>query len=420
MTDYPAQPRLDCDVIMKGGITSGVICPRAMCELARTYRLRSVGGASAGAIAAAAAAAAEYGRTSRGFDKLEDLPDEIGKPAEIGGSVLFRLFQPTARTKGLFRVATAGLGKRKAMRTIGIALAVVRSFAIAVVLGAAPGIAALILALFGSGIAQGTAITASILLLLVGAVLGAALGIARNVGRAVPANDFGLCSGMPGPGRSGRAEALTPWLHRTLQDLAGRKTAGPPLTFGDLENHDCSLRVMTTNLTRRQPLAMPWSDQQYFFDENEFRDLFPADVVDWMKAHPPVNAAEAPRSLQPLPPPEHLPVLVATRMSLSFPFLLSAIRSTRSTTQHLRVIGCTGSPTAASAATCRCTSSTVPCRAGRRSQSTSHRSRPARTSRTASGITPSCRPSTTAGGRPGGPPGPAPAWGAFADSPVRC
>jgi predicted acylesterase/phospholipase RssA len=325
MTDYPAQPRLDCDVIMKGGITSGVICPRAMCELARTYRLRSVGGASAGAIAAAAAAAAEYGRTSRGFDKLEDLPDEIGKPAEIGGSVLFRLFQPTARTKGLFRVATAGLGKRKAMRTIGIALAVVRSFAIAVVLGAAPGIAALILALFGSGIAQGTAITASILLLLVGAVLGAALGIARNVGRAVPANDFGLCSGMPGPGRSGRAEALTPWLHRTLQDLAGRKTAGPPLTFGDLENHDCSLRVMTTNLTRRQPLAMPWSDQQYFFDENEFRDLFPADVVDWMKAHPPVNAAEAPRSLQPLPPPEHRPVLVATRMSLSFPFLLSAI-----------------------------------------------------------------------------------------------
>ncbi|WP_284742285.1 patatin-like phospholipase family protein [Amycolatopsis sp. RTGN1] len=325
MTEYPAQPRLDCDIIMKGGITSGVIYPRAVCELARTYRLRSVGGASAGAIAAAAAAAAEYGRTTGGFDKLADLPDEISKAAKIGGSVLFRLFQPSGRTKGLFRVATAGLGRCKPTRVIGIALAVVRSFPIAVVLGAAPGIAVLILALLGSGTAQSTATAASVMLLLVGVPLGAALGIARRVGRAVPANNFGLCSGMPGPGRSGRAEALTPWLHRTLQDLAGRGTAELPLTFGDLENQDCALRVMTTNLTQGQPLAMPWSDQQYFFDENEFRDLFPADVVDRMKPHPPVSTSQAGRPLWPLPPPEHLPVLVATRMSLSFPFLLSAI-----------------------------------------------------------------------------------------------
>jgi hypothetical protein len=49
---------------MKGGITSGVIYPLAVCELAQTYRLRSVGGASAGAIAAAAEAAAEVGRAT--------------------------------------------------------------------------------------------------------------------------------------------------------------------------------------------------------------------------------------------------------------------------------------------------------------------------------------------------------------------
>ncbi|SEF37601.1 Patatin-like phospholipase [Amycolatopsis pretoriensis] len=325
MTGYPAEPRLDCDVIMKGGITSGVIYPRAVCELARTYRLRSVGGASAGAIAAAAAAAAEYGRTADGFEKLANLPDEISEPAAIGGSVLFRLFQPAGRTRGLFRVATAGLGKRKAIQVIAIALAVVRSFPIAVALGALPGIVLLILALFGTGIARVTAIVAAVLLLLVGATLGAAVGIAQRVGRAVPANNFGLCSGMPGPGSSGQAEALTPWLHKTVQDLAGRGTAGTPLTFGDLETHGCALRVMTTNLTRGQPLAMPWSDRQYFFDEKEFRDLFPADVVEWMVDHPPANAAEAPDSLRPLPAPEHLPVLVATRMSLSFPFLLSAI-----------------------------------------------------------------------------------------------
>jgi Patatin-like phospholipase len=53
---FPATPSLDCDIVMKGGITSGVIYPLAVCQLAKTYRLRSVGGASAGAIAAAAAA----------------------------------------------------------------------------------------------------------------------------------------------------------------------------------------------------------------------------------------------------------------------------------------------------------------------------------------------------------------------------
>ena len=57
-------PTHECDIVMKGGITSGVIYPLAVCELAQVYRLRSVGGASAGAIAAAAAAAAEVGRAT--------------------------------------------------------------------------------------------------------------------------------------------------------------------------------------------------------------------------------------------------------------------------------------------------------------------------------------------------------------------
>ena len=44
--------RSSIDVTMKGGVTSGVIYPLALCELAREFRLRNVGGASAGAIAA--------------------------------------------------------------------------------------------------------------------------------------------------------------------------------------------------------------------------------------------------------------------------------------------------------------------------------------------------------------------------------
>ena len=43
-------PDRHCDVVMKGGITSGVIYPKALRVLGTHYRLRGIGGASAGAI----------------------------------------------------------------------------------------------------------------------------------------------------------------------------------------------------------------------------------------------------------------------------------------------------------------------------------------------------------------------------------
>ena len=58
----PVPPTLECDIVMKGGITSGVVYPLAVVELAKTYRFRNIGGTSTGAIAAAATAAAELGR----------------------------------------------------------------------------------------------------------------------------------------------------------------------------------------------------------------------------------------------------------------------------------------------------------------------------------------------------------------------
>ena len=57
--DEEKRPRF-CDVVMKGGITSGVVYPKAMVTLAKCFRLKYIGGTSAGAIAAAAAAAAEF------------------------------------------------------------------------------------------------------------------------------------------------------------------------------------------------------------------------------------------------------------------------------------------------------------------------------------------------------------------------
>ena len=97
-----ASPTKECDLIMKGGITSGVIYPGAACQLAETYRFRQVGGASAGAIAAAFVVAAELGRdrpAPAGFAGLERIADDLG-------SNLSTLFQPTKATKGAFGILT--------------------------------------------------------------------------------------------------------------------------------------------------------------------------------------------------------------------------------------------------------------------------------------------------------------------------
>jgi hypothetical protein len=106
MTTTPtAQPERFCDLVMKGGFTSGVVYPLAACELARAFRLKNIGGTSAGAIAVAATAAAELGRESDsgGFGLLEGLPGFLGEtPPGDPKPNLFHFFQPKPGTKALF------------------------------------------------------------------------------------------------------------------------------------------------------------------------------------------------------------------------------------------------------------------------------------------------------------------------------
>jgi hypothetical protein len=45
------QPRKCCDIVMKGGITSGVVYPLAVCELAQTYQFKHIGGCRGRALA---------------------------------------------------------------------------------------------------------------------------------------------------------------------------------------------------------------------------------------------------------------------------------------------------------------------------------------------------------------------------------
>jgi hypothetical protein len=104
-SQIPAAPAEQCDVVMKGGITSGVVYPRALSAIGTRYRFRGVGGASAGAIGAAIGAAAEFGRSSGGFDRMAALP------GQLGDGHLAALFQPQPATRPLLRLMLIATGR---------------------------------------------------------------------------------------------------------------------------------------------------------------------------------------------------------------------------------------------------------------------------------------------------------------------
>jgi predicted acylesterase/phospholipase RssA len=110
-------PLPPCDLIMKGGVTSGVVYPKMISRLARDFQFKNIGGTSTGAIAAAACAAAELGRQSgrnpQAFTALEQLPEELGNDGQLLG-----LFQPAPALRPHFRLALAFIGHRSLRRTL--------------------------------------------------------------------------------------------------------------------------------------------------------------------------------------------------------------------------------------------------------------------------------------------------------------
>jgi hypothetical protein len=344
--DY-SNPERNCDIVMKGGITSGVVYPLAVCEIARTYRFKNVGGASAGAIAAAAAAAAEYGRHQGGFQKLAALPSWLG-----AGSNLLDLFQPQPGTKSLYGLFVAPIGhaRGRVRRIVG---AVLRGFVLWFLAGALPGLVALIAALsMGDGFARGIWVGLSAVLVAVGAIGLGLYGLYWTLTHRLAANGFGLCTGMGA--EDGNASApLSEWLAGTLDDLAGSDPqTGSPLTFGNLwkgadgsgkppgdrsGEPSVNLQMMATSLTLGRPYRLPFDSDVWFFDPKEFRKRFPQRVVAWMENNPRGLPREPSRRrrelllrklmepLLPMPDAKDLPVVVATRFSLSFPLLISAV-----------------------------------------------------------------------------------------------
>ena len=343
-----SQPVLrECDVIMKGGITSGVVYPNAVVELSRAYRFRNIGGTSAGAIAAAVTAAAEVGRTTPGggFDRLAELPDFLKDK-------LATLFQPSPETRPAFQVLLAFLGREdEQTKILRAARTGLLSQPVGFLLGALGGLAVFVpLVVFA---ARGFDLNAwgwlvGALFALLGGIAGAVIALGRSAFRGLQHNFFGLCNGLD---QSGADLPLTPWLAGVINRAAGRTETDPPLTFADLwqartaeeleqmaENpklRAVNLEVMTTNVTNGVPMRLPFASKDFFFDPAELRRFFPNEIVGWMEAHPLkpkrkddqelIDLISQQTRFRPLPAAADLPVVIAARMSLSFPVLLSAV-----------------------------------------------------------------------------------------------
>lgn len=364
-----------CDLVMKGGITSGVIYPAAAYEISQKYSFKNIGGTSAGAIAAAVVAAAELGRRSgsiaqdsqkkTGFDVVRDLSSDIAKDGK-----LLKLFTPDKKTTKIFDVVLNTLGHQT---VVGKVLSAVTGVLFAAFF--------LSLVCFLFGLALPTVLFALIKWHSLGACLyvvrshpcvcffaGAPLGLAfaliasvisgiLKTIKALATNSFGMCSGMARD--SANEVSLTEWIDQQIQSAAGRDADGKPVTFGDLWDAKAyegetfetekriNLEVVTTSLTEGRPFSIPFRNDALYFDPAELAGLFPARIVDAIISAsqlaeqkeaelPPENRPKQPerpicspsdenKRLVRLPDSRELPILIATRMSLSFPGLLSAV-----------------------------------------------------------------------------------------------
>jgi predicted acylesterase/phospholipase RssA len=334
---------------MKGGVTSGIAYPPAVAELAARYRFQSIGGSSAGAIAATITAAAEYQRrhtgSIQGFELLRKLPQSLGQRARRGRK-LQSLFQPDPVCERPFRIFLSALNRSSwVSRIVFPSLALLKAYWITTLLS---------LAAAAGAAAAFDSLLAGLFVLPIFLVLTGVGSLLRDLLVGVSQNEYGLCKGMPT--RHGRGdESLTPWLHGQIQAAAGRGPRDAPLTFGDLwdapgsprevlgmswAKRSIDLQMFTTNLSHGRPYILPHVDERarLFYRRTELAPYLPVEVMSWMDTHslpyrpsaespesdPPLAMAEA-LELRELPRAEAFPVLLAARLSLSFPLLLSPI-----------------------------------------------------------------------------------------------
>lgn len=367
-----------CDLVLTGGLASGVVYPWAIVELARAYRFRNIGGTSVGAMAAALAAAAEYGRRTgyeAPFEALRRAPATLGRELPDGRTRMLSLFQPNPHGERLIRLwGQLGRGNKdrakkedaRCQRRDGFRRAVglvLRAYATALIFGALLGamLAKAVAWALGQppGEWSGLSIAFVMLVALLCAVLAGVRAVWSDIRFGLIKNDYGLCKGgtIKRPGDDQELTGLSEWLHDAIQASAGLKDDDAPLTFRDLwcapacpgaERRPCgpddppsrrsiNLQMITTNVTHGRPYRLPLEDaaSRLFFRRDDLKDFFPACVlkalVDAAQPYAPApgHTSDPPASketeeLLELPGAD-MPVVVAARLSLSFPLLFSAV-----------------------------------------------------------------------------------------------
>lgn len=376
----PGHPPTDpCNLIMKGGVTSGVVFPGTVRVLATQYRFRRLGGTSAGAIAASLTAAAEYSRRATGnsaaFDTLWQISGSLGE-ARQGITRLEALFAPNHSTRSLHRlITTVTTAERDApslpVRLLrGLALTHPLPTALALTGTAASLLGAAQLLTSGSRSRTPLATSLAGTWLALGSVGVLLKQLTMDNLRRLEDNHLGLATGLNAP-EAASFPSFTHWLNTQLQTLSGLGPDGPLLTFGalppaqfarlnpktpaarklvleelDPEQHreylaalqqDIELRLITTNLAAGRPMSLPLDGstqdgKAFYFRPDEWAKYFPSAVLDHLQRHSErqiaVRHTDAQNGQFPyyrLPPPAQLPVVVATRMSMSFPLLFSTV-----------------------------------------------------------------------------------------------
>jgi predicted acylesterase/phospholipase RssA len=352
--------RHQCDLIMKGGTTSGVIYPKAILRLSEGlgdkpgYDFVNIGGTSAGAIAATFAAALQYAinkparsdTPDAARSRFRERTDKLTEPY-----FLLNLFRPTNTTRELFEVFLCFLEKRKVIRLLRACWRAAKLSVSLISIGfflAITGLISILLGYFdlipmylaGLGIWCGLWLTALGVIFFFVALLKLVPGYIKQL----ESNNHGFVKGThhaEAPLRgSGDYPVLCDWIEESLRHIANMGSRC--LTFEDLEDDEVkvTLRLLTSNSSQNLSYVLPLDETEWLiFDKKEFSDYFPDNVIKELTGE--ANAEEKSTRQSRIEartgknitlteglfflPTKKLPLVVAARMSLSFPILFSAV-----------------------------------------------------------------------------------------------
>jgi hypothetical protein len=159
----------------------------------------------------------------------------------------------------------------------------------------------------------------------IGWFAGKVVAILRILLKYLPQKNFyGLCVGY----EEHNDTILTNWIHKQINELSGRSAHDDALTFKELSEGKVELQFVSTNLAQNRPYVFPRMDRAGFhlvYREDELSQLFPPEVMRVLARDVDADGPQLPPGYRYLPEGKDLPVVVATRMSLAFPVLISAV-----------------------------------------------------------------------------------------------